>query len=1192
MTGAGAHAIARALGQPPPTPEQTRIIEHPPASMLVVAGAGSGKTETMASRVVWLVANGHVEPRSVLGLTFTRKAAGELAERIERRLRRLQTTGLWTPAAEAPGAAVDERPSGPSELPGSSEAPGASGLTTAEPPTISTYHAYAGRLLRDHGLRLGVENDARLLTQAAAWQLAHEAVTTYDGDLDGLDAAESTITQAVLALSAELAEHLRAPADVEAVLSGLGERVAGLPLGGRRRGVPAQVAALLAHARGQRAILPLLERYAALKRRRDCLDFADQMALAARLVQRYPDVAAAERARHTVVLLDEFQDTSEAQLRLLESLFADPAASDPVPVMAVGDPNQSIYGWRGASATTLSAFTERFGAGRRGVPTLPLSTSWRNDVAILDAANTLAEPLRRGSPVDVARLVPAPAAGPGRLWASRELTHVEEAQRVADWVAQRWWASDADGRRSGASAAVLCRRRAQFPAVVDALRDRGLPVEVVGVGGLLLTPEVGDLHALLGVAADPARGDMLMRLLTGPAVRLGAADLDALAAWTRRLHRPPRTPAEPDQTGGSDEAREAREAHEVREASEASLVPVGEVHDAPSIIEAVHRLPPPGWTGPDGQWLSAPARSRLHVLESAIGAARRAADQPLSDIVRVAEEALGLDVEVAARPGADWATARVHLDAFADVARDFEAAADRPGLDGFLAWLEVARTEERGLETPASHASEDCVQVLTVHAAKGLEWDVVAIPGLLEGSFPSYRFGRSTPEGDRWVLGPPKDRGWVTGLDRIPYELRGDAAALPVLGWRYSATMNDLESELEDFAQDGGRHGLSEERRLAYVALTRARHEALLSASVWAEAGSPRVTSRFLTELLDNASTDVEVLDWVAMPATDDPSIANPLQDSAPVALWPVTNDDAARAAVHAAAADLVRRHRSGDTPAPDVEEFDEQTAALLHEADLLVERRELDRRELDRRARSPEPAAELGDPGDPGGPVDPGGPGGRHDLDDAAARLMPGHLSTSQLVRYAEDPEGFVADLRRPVPARPSRGRRAGTQLHRWIEQHYGKASIVDLDDLPGSADDELGPDLEQAKARFLASEWASREPVAVELPIETVVDGVPLRGRIDAVFPDPRNAKGVVIVDWKSSRPTTGDRLRARTLQLSAYRVAYARLAGLPLDDVAAAFYHAATGQTVYPPRARDAEEDLRRHVAALRTGGERDG
>ena len=101
MTGAGAHAIARALGQPPPTPEQTRIIEHPPASMLVVAGAGSGKTETMASRVVWLVANGHVEPRSVLGLTFTRKAAGELAERIERRLRRLHATGR----SSAPGTA-------------------------------------------------------------------------------------------------------------------------------------------------------------------------------------------------------------------------------------------------------------------------------------------------------------------------------------------------------------------------------------------------------------------------------------------------------------------------------------------------------------------------------------------------------------------------------------------------------------------------------------------------------------------------------------------------------------------------------------------------------------------------------------------------------------------------------------------------------------------------------------------------------------------------------------------------------------------------------------------------------------------------------------------------------------------------------------------------------------------------------
>lgn len=232
----------------------------------------------------------------------------------------------------------------------------------------------------------------------------------------------------------------------------------------------------------------------------------------------------------------------------------------------------------------------------------------------------------------------------------------------------------------------------------------------------------------------------------------------------------------------------------------------------------------------------------------------------------------------------------------------------------------------------------------------------------------------------------------------------------------------------------------------------------------------------------------------------------------------------------------------------------DEETLALLRDADLLLELAQLE---------------------DVAGSSRGDAPGG----------IVPGHLSTSDLVRYAEDPAAFVADAQRPVPRPPSPARRAGTALHRWIEQHFGRTAMVELDDLPGSADDMLGPDLDAAKARFLASEWASREPLAVELPVETVIEGVPVRGRIDAVFSAP---EGVVIVDWKASRPASGDRLRARTLQLSAYRVAYSRLAGLPIDQVGGAFYHAATGQTVYPPQPGDPEEELRVYLGSLRRGG----
>ena len=136
------------------------MIEAPVAPLLVVAGAGSGKTETMAARLVWLVANGQVQAEQVLGLTFTRKAAGELADRVRSRLRALSRRGLV-----AESTAV----------------------------TVSTYHAYAATVLADHGLRIGVEPGVRLLGEAGAWQLVDDIVERWDGDMTDVQAARRTV---------------------------------------------------------------------------------------------------------------------------------------------------------------------------------------------------------------------------------------------------------------------------------------------------------------------------------------------------------------------------------------------------------------------------------------------------------------------------------------------------------------------------------------------------------------------------------------------------------------------------------------------------------------------------------------------------------------------------------------------------------------------------------------------------------------------------------------------------------------------------------------------------------------------------------------------------------------------------------------------------------------------------------------
>ncbi|WP_153011595.1 ATP-dependent helicase [Serinicoccus chungangensis] len=1058
--------LALALGTPEPTPEQAAVITAPLLPGVVVAGAGSGKTETMASRVLWLVANGLVAPQDVLGLTFTRKASVELTTRLTGKLRRLREAGLWSGEEAADGPDVASGPAGGDGF---------------DLPTISTYHAYAGRLVSEHGLRLGVEPDAVLLSEAACWQLAHDVVSRYDGDMTPMDRAPSTVVRAVLALSGELGEHLVEPQDAEQLLLDLAERFEDLPHDGRPLKAGRDLAATL---RQQACLYPLVLAYRRAKAERGALDFGDQMALAARLARDVPVVGATERSRYAAVLLDEFQDTSEAQLVLLTSLFA----GQEMPVTAVGDPHQSIYGWRGASATTLTRFPEQFAVDGHPAQVLQLSTSWRNDEMVLGAANAVAGPLREESPVPVATLRPRPGAGAGTVEVARLVDHVAEAEHVADWVRVR--------STDGATAAVLCRTRAQFGPVVDALRRRGLPVEVVGLGGLLDTPEVLDLVALLWVAQEPTRGDQVMRLLAGPVGRLGAADLDALWARARELAR----------SAGGGVAREREH--------------------APVLAEALEHVPGESWTGQEGQRLSSQGRDRVSWLAEVLHRVRSLAGLPLPDLVSEAERLLGLDIEVAADPDLHPTWGRAPLDALVEVAAGFDHGADRASLGAFLDWLDAAREHQRGLEdaeTPElAEVSVDttAVQVLTVHAAKGLEWDAVAVPGLVEGVFPS---GRVTPQhrDGRWQTKERTDNGWLAGIGRLPTPLRGDREGRPDLSWSQIPDTRALRAALARLALDQGRFAVQEERRLAYVATTRARQQLLLTAPVWSTGKQPRVTSRFLEEVTDLPGAVVGP--WVDMPDPGE-GMLNPRLGEQTAAPWPVQREDR-RETVRDVAAALVAAGGVGGPPTVQ----QDARAPWVETVDLLLAER------ADRHTRRDGPQ-------------------------------LPGHLSTSAVVALVADREAYLRDLRRPVPVPPTPRTRVGTLFHAWVERHYAAATLVDLDDLDAGSDpSDQASGLGTLQQHFLASEWADRVPLAVEVPLQTTLGGRTVAGRIDAVFGDADG--GVTVVDWKTGTPGSTAQQRARTVQLAVYRLAYARLRGLPVDQVRAAFFYAATGTTVRP-------------------------
>ncbi len=830
----------------------------------------------MADRVVWLVANGWVRPEEVLGVTFTRKAAGELATRIRAKL-----------SALARIAAAD---------PDHKVFPAGLLSTDALEPKVSTYHSYASGIVSDYGLRLGVERDVVLLGGAQSFQLASEVVEAFDGDYQHFRSAKSTLVKAVIQLAGECAEHLRDPAEVRGWLLDRVAEFESLPYVATAKKNPSQAAGdLSALLRTRASVADMVGRYAQAKRDRGALDFGDLVALAARVANEIPVAAQTERQRYKVVLLDEFQDTSHAQLVLFSRLFGDGHA-----VTAVGDPNQSIYGFRGASAGQLFHFVREFPvrvdanaadstgttAGNSGgparfavAPTSYLTTAWRNGRNILEAANIISAPLSKAAAqtgaagarasagaVEVPPLQPSPAAVQGRVLMGRFGTDEDEASALAADVL-KFRRTDFDaGTAEGSdppAMAVLCRRRAQMECIRREFELRGIPYEIVGLGGLLDTPEIVDLVATLRVLADPGRSDSLMRLLAGARWRIGPADLMAFRDWSSFLARRrgrPGTPGASEGAGGDDTDTGS-------DADDAVIE--GDLTDAASLVEALDWLPRPDWTSAHGRQLSPAARERLQRLSAELRQLRSFMGDDLSTLLGEVERAMLLDIEVAARPGISIHQARRNLDAFQDAAAGFLHTSQRVDVLAFLAWLEAAAAEENGLDAAAPEVNHEAVQLLTVHASKGLEWDVVFVPGLNAGAFPSSR-----------------DSRWSSGSAALPWPLRGDRADLPQWDLDQPDQKGWLDAE-KDFKAAVQVHGEAEERRLAYVAYTRAKHVLWVSSAAWvgSRAGLAGM-SPFLAELETlNSSGAAEI--HPRSVAEESLPEESPLTSELELALWP-----------------------------------------------------------------------------------------------------------------------------------------------------------------------------------------------------------------------------------------------------------------------------------------------------------------
>jgi ATP-dependent DNA helicase UvrD/PcrA len=1076
--------LACALGLFPPTAEQAAVIAAPPGPLVVIAGAGAGKTETMAARVVWLIANGYAAPGEVLGLTFTRKAAGQLQGRVRSRLARLTGIGL-----------------------------GAGGLAAAEPaatPVVSTYHAFAGSLLRDYGLLLPVEPDTRLLSETELWQLAFDVVNGYDGDLR-TDKTPAAVTAMVLRLWGQLAEHLVDTRQLRDTHVELERLVHALPAGPYQRDCgPSQWLLRMLATQTERAeLVPLLDALQERMRAAKVMDFGVQMASAARLAAAFPQVSADLRHRYRVVLLDEYQDTGHAQRVALSSLFGG-GIDDGLALTAVGDPIQSIYGWRGASATNLPRFTTDFPRSDGSpAPVLELRTSWRNPPQALHVANAISAQARRRS-VAVHALRSRPDAPTGTVRCALLPDARAEREWIADHLQGHYQRAQADGV-SPPTAAVLVRRNADAAPIADTLRARGIPVEVVGLAGLLSIPEVADVVAMLRLVADPTAGAAAMRVLTGPRWRLGGRDLAAL--WRRALA-----------LGRGERSGEAS-------SPELIAMTAGPDADAACLADAI------GDPGP-ASWYSAVGYQRISALAGELSALRGHLGHSLPDLVAEVRCVLGVDCEVRAAsaapsaqaPGA-WAGAE-HLDAFADVVAGYAEKASTTSIStkssvaGLLAYLDAAEVVENGLPPAPLAVARERVQVLTVHAAKGLEWQVVAVAHLSGGVFPSTA-SRST---------------WLTDAAELPPLLRGDRACagalgIPVLDTSDVTNRKQLSDKISAHRRQLEQRRVDEERRLLYVGITRAEDTLLVSGHHWGTTGiKPRGPSDFLCELKDVIDRSAAAGDpcgvaeqWAPAPADGE---RNPLRDGVVEAIWPTDPLAARRGDVERGAA-LVAAAMSADTASAnaDIDGWAADVDALLAE-----------------RARAGRP------------PV----------------RTLPSQLSVSGLVDLARNPAGAAQRLIHRLPTRPDQHALLGNAFHAWVQQFYGGELLFDLGDLPGAADSDVGDTQELAalRAAFAGSQWAARTPVAVEVPFEMPVGDTVVRGRIDAVFADPDG--GATVVDWKTGEPPHGpEAMRQAAVQLAVYRLAWAALSGCPESSVRTAFYYVRTGVTIVPDELPDPAE-----------------
>ncbi len=696
-----------------PTAEQSKVLAAQPP-LRIAAGAGTGKTATITRAIVERVRDGKVQADQVLGITFTNKAAAELAGRV-----RAELDGSTPIGVEA---------------------------------DIHTYHGFAHRLLAEFGPLIGVERDLTVISPTYSRQILIDAITS-GGPYDHLP----------------LHNRRHLVPDLARLAGALGDNLH-------------TADTLLANPieddvdRLRHEIAEVLARFEREKERLEVLDYPDLLRLAHRLLTHHPAVVSELRDRYRLVLLDEYQDTSPAQRMLLQAAFG-----GGFPVIAVGDADQTIYEWRGATLENFADFPTHFPtAAGTPAPSLPLSLNRRSGQLILDVANRLRSHIDESTRQD---LTPIPGAPVATVTASWYRTARTEADGIADLLTGAH-----DEGIPWRSMAVLFRKNADISLVRQALGRAEIPAEVASIGGLLEIPEIVEVHAWLRVLDDPGDSAAFARLMLGSRYRLGMADLRPLREWARRPDEdewgPPVSPLE-----------------------------------AIDHVDLITDLSP----GAAAALIDFRALYR-HLLEAAQGVS-------LVELVRRVLDALGAWREIEALPAVQALSTRLNVYRFLDLAESWSPLEGRPSLPAFLDHLDLMAEDQTEELDTARISTEDAVTLLTIHRAKGLEWDVVCVPNVTDRTFPA---------------GIQRTEDPFLFAQELPFDHRLDRSSLPPI----TAAMDPSERRRLMRA----RHE-AQEWRLAYVAATRAKLALHVSGSFWYGVPEPLKTPKKPSAIFEAVAT-------------------------------------------------------------------------------------------------------------------------------------------------------------------------------------------------------------------------------------------------------------------------------------------------------------------------------------------------